>query len=187
MRSTGRADAPTACMTAMRCLTDWDVASPVVPSRFSPSQPPASRRPALATSRSRSGSPVSRKGVAMAAITPRRVLLIRLPELYRLADLNRLVIPLEEFHRDEDELRVTHVLDRMDEVLTQAMMEVAGFARVVVDVDDAAVLVVTARNSSRRRGPEVVEHMAVKREPAARREREVPDPHAFGLGDQDAA
>src|SRR5262252_3830256 len=57
-------------MTRRRCSSENDVASPVVPSTLSPSQPLARRKRARAVERAQSGSPVPSQAVATAAITP---------------------------------------------------------------------------------------------------------------------
>src|SRR5215471_16020981 len=57
-------------MTRLRCSSENEVASPVVPSTFSPSQPLSSRKRASAVERAQSGSPLSSTAVAMAAMTP---------------------------------------------------------------------------------------------------------------------
>src|SRR6476660_8873951 len=63
-------------MTRLRCSSENDVASPVVPSTFNPSQPLASRKRASAVERAQSGSPLSSTAVAMAAITPCSLLVV---------------------------------------------------------------------------------------------------------------
>src|SRR5215831_12464756 len=57
-------------MTACRWVSVKDVASPVVPSTLSPSQPLARRKRARAIERAQSGSPAPSQAVATAAITP---------------------------------------------------------------------------------------------------------------------
>ena len=57
-------------MTALRCSSENDVASPVVPSTFSPSQPVSSRKRASLVERAASGAPLSSTAVATAAMTP---------------------------------------------------------------------------------------------------------------------
>src|SRR4029077_12497531 len=66
-------------MTRLRCSSENEVASPVVPSTFNPSQPLASRKRASATERAQSGSPCASTAVAMAAITPRSLSVISTP------------------------------------------------------------------------------------------------------------
>src|SRR3546814_5431973 len=63
-------------MSAMRW--DWlnDVASPVVPQRFKPSQPLSSSHRHQPANRSRSGSRFGRTGVAAAAMTPLKCLFV---------------------------------------------------------------------------------------------------------------
>src|SRR5215510_10771738 len=58
-------------MTRLRCASENEVASPVVPSTLSPSQPLSSRKRASFVARGMSGSPAASTGVAIAAITPR--------------------------------------------------------------------------------------------------------------------
>src|SRR5580704_15438280 len=57
-------------MTRRRCSSENEVASPVVPSTLSPSQPVSRRKRASAVERAQSGSPLSSTAVATAAITP---------------------------------------------------------------------------------------------------------------------
>src|ERR1700733_1783422 len=63
-------------MTRLRCSSDNEVASPVVPSTLSPSQPLARRKRASAVERALSGSPLSSIAVVMAAITPPSVFVV---------------------------------------------------------------------------------------------------------------
>jgi hypothetical protein len=70
-----RGSAPAAAdISALRCRTENEVASPVVPQIFSPSQPLSSSQRQSATKRSRSGSKSASIGVAAAAITPRNMI-----------------------------------------------------------------------------------------------------------------
>ena len=57
----------------MRSSRENEVASPVVPSTFNPSQPLSSRERASFVARAKSGAPLSSIGVATAAMTPARV------------------------------------------------------------------------------------------------------------------
>src|ERR1700730_2569845 len=57
-------------MTRLRCSSENEFASPVVPSTLSPSQPLASRERASAVERAQSGAPSPPTAVAIAAITP---------------------------------------------------------------------------------------------------------------------
>src|ERR1700691_2404316 len=71
-------------MTIWRCASAYDVASPVVPSTLSPSQPWSRRKRASATERGQSGSPAPSLAVATAAITPLSlVLVISVSEIWR--------------------------------------------------------------------------------------------------------
>src|SRR5580700_4443617 len=63
-------------MTRLRCSSENEVASPVVPSTLSPSQPLSSRKRANAVERAVSGSPLLSIAVVMAAITPPSVLVV---------------------------------------------------------------------------------------------------------------
>src|SRR6516164_9805390 len=63
-------------MTVLRCASENEVASPVVPSTLRPSQPLLSRKCASAVARPQSGSPLPSTAVAIAAMTPRRACLV---------------------------------------------------------------------------------------------------------------
>src|SRR5271154_7451444 len=70
-------------MTRLRWSSENEVASPVVPSTLSPSQPLPSRKRAIAVERALSGSPLSSIAVVMAAITPPSVFVVVMVTLYR--------------------------------------------------------------------------------------------------------
>src|SRR5271169_4421939 len=63
-------------MTVLRCASENEVASPVVPSTLRPSQPLLRRKCASAVARPQSGSPLPSTAVAIAAMTPRRACLV---------------------------------------------------------------------------------------------------------------
>ena len=70
-------------MTRLRCSSENEVASPVVPNTLSPSQPVSSRKRASAVERVLSGSPLSSIAVVMAAITPPSVFVVVMVTQYR--------------------------------------------------------------------------------------------------------
>src|SRR5580700_3961672 len=102
-------------MTRLRCSSENEVASPVVPSTLSPSQPLASRKRASAVERALSGSPLSSIAVVMAAITPPSVFVVVMATLYRPFALAGLVyhdrgaahaFPLDQVEQDGGVVRI---------------------------------------------------------------------------------
>src|SRR5436190_11507594 len=69
-RSSGRPAFLYSLITPLRCSSENDVASPVVPSTLRPLQPVSSRNRASLTERAASGAPASSTAVATAAMTP---------------------------------------------------------------------------------------------------------------------
>ena len=107
---------------------------------------------------------------------------VGLPQPLTVRNLKRRVVARQEFDRHEDQLRAADVLDRVNEILALSVPKMTRLTRVVMNVDDAAVFVVTAGDPSAKTSPEIVQDVAMKCQEAAGRHMEMPNTAALSLG-----
>src|SRR5271169_1795069 len=90
------------------------------------------------------------------------------------ADWQRRIGAVQMFHRGEDQVGVTDVLDVVEQILAGAEVEVPGFTGDVGDVAGGAVECVLATAARGDGCPEVVEHVAVSVPTLARCQSNLP-------------
>src|SRR5271166_5845211 len=89
----------------------------------------------------------------------------------------RLIGAVEEFDGHEDHLLVAEIFQVMDLELARSIGLVPGLARLIGIFDGGAVMDMLTAAAAADRGPEIIEHMAMKADPLAGREADDPDPY----------
>src|SRR5580693_7661422 len=152
--------------------------------RLAPRLPMTSEAPALAIAKAVALPMPVPPPVTMPTLLAKDAMSAPIPCAGVRADGQRRVGAVQMFHRGEDQVGVTDVLDVVEQILAGAEVEVSGLTGQVGDLACGAVECVLAAAAGGDGGPEVVEHVAVGVPTLSGRESDLPHPDSGVLAEQ---